>query len=386
MRTVLLGVTLGAVGGLAMLGCGRGLPASGLRPDQSRAIDRLLESQRSAHHILGMAVAVLEHGTVATRVILGLADVESGVPVSANTPFQLSSTTKSFTAASVLLLVGDGRLRLSDRVGDLLAGLPPAWHPVTVRQLLSHTSGLPDVTRESGHLDLIADSWERALPMLEAAPLQFAPGERWAYTQTNYVLLAQIVERISGLTLEEFMAERLFRPLGMVDTFFAAPGDATRSCATNYELSDGGETVRRDLEFPPFVHAAGGLCASLEDLIRWNVALDSGRVLSSELAQQMWSATPLDDGSTFRLDGRTIGYGLGWVVDDSSRASVGRSLGRQFDRLSQVPRRRLHGDRAPQRRPGPGRSHRVPRVDRAGGTRVGRIDGADETLGRRHRG
>ena len=311
LPTIFVTVIAIAVYGLAGLGCGRDVPAPGLRPEQSQAIDRLLESQKNAHQIPGMAVAVVENGTVAKRVTLGLADLASGVPVSANTPFQLSSTTKSFTATAVLLLVDDGRLRLSDRVGDLLEGLPPAWSPVTVRELLSHTSGLPDVTRQAGHLDLIADSWERALPMLETAPLQFAPGERWAYTQTNYVLLARIVERISGLTLEEFMAERLFRPLGMVDTFFAAPGDATRSCATNYELSDGGETVKRDLEFPPFVHAAGGLCASLEDLIRWNVALDSGQVLSSELAQQMWSATPLADGSRFRLDGGTIGYGLG---------------------------------------------------------------------------
>ncbi len=312
---------------LGVAGCHRESHEQGLRPEQSQAMDRLLASQMTANQIPGLAAAVIKDGKVVKRVTLGVANVQTRAPITGEVPFQLSSTTKSFTATSVLLLVSDGRLHLSDRLGDLLEGLPPPWQSVTVRQLLSHTSGLPDITRRSGELDLIADSWEAALPMLVHAPLQFAPGDRWSYTQTNYVLLARIVEHVSGKTIEAFMNERLFQPLGMKHTFFVSPGD-TRSRVVNYERSDSGQPVPRHLEFPPYVHAAGGLSSSLDDLIMWNAALDSGRLLKPELTREMWATTSLNDGSKFRIDGKTIGYGLGWVVDDSpGHRSVGHSGG-----------------------------------------------------------
>ncbi|HUQ80741.1 MAG TPA: serine hydrolase domain-containing protein, partial [Gemmatimonadaceae bacterium] len=118
-----------------------------LRPEQSQAIDRLIASQMKAYRIPSAAVAVIRNGVVVKEVAVG---------ATKSTPFQLASTTKSFAATGVLLLVRDGRFTLDSRVGDLLDGLPPSWRGVTVRQLLSHTSGLPDIVRTPGQLDLIA--------------------------------------------------------------------------------------------------------------------------------------------------------------------------------------------------------------------------------------
>jgi CubicO group peptidase (beta-lactamase class C family) len=163
------------------------------------------------------------------------------------------------------------------------------------------------------------------MPLIVHVPLQFTPGEKWAYTQTNYALLARIVERLTGKPLEALLQERLFAPLQMRETFFAS---AARPCATNYSAAPGSGVSVRHLDFPPFVHAAGGLCSSVGDLVRWNLALDAGKVLSPELARALWTATRLRNGSPARLDGRTIGYGLGWVVDDTpGRRSVGHSGG-----------------------------------------------------------
>ena len=313
---------------LALSACQRDTTPSSLTPEQSAAIERLLNTQRSAQQIPGMAVAVIRNGVVVERVTLGVADLQTGEPVTAGTAFQLASTTKSFAATAVLLLVDDGRLRLDDRVGGLLDGLPPTWRDVTVRQLLSHTSGLPDIARNPGQIDLIAESWDEALPLIESAPLQFARGERWAYTQTNYVLLARIVERLAGKPLESVMAERLFAPLGMKNSFFPVAGDTARVAALNYERNGEGKPVVRRLEFPPYVHAAGGLAASLDDLFRWNAGLDAGWVLDGGLAKEMWTSTPLNDGKPFRIDGKTTSYGLGWAVDDApGRRSVGHSGG-----------------------------------------------------------
>jgi CubicO group peptidase (beta-lactamase class C family) len=175
---------------------------------------------------------------------------------------------------------------------------------------------------------MIADSWEDAFKLIETAPQQFAPGASWSYNQTNYVLLARIIERLSGMTAEAFLAERLFRPLGMRSAFFPFPGDSARPCAVNYEPGVATTPTVRSLEFPPFIHMAGGLCASLGDLIRWNMALDSSKVVGPALTKEMWSSTVLNDGSTYRVDGKSIGYGLGWIVDDApGRRSVGSSGG-----------------------------------------------------------
>jgi CubicO group peptidase (beta-lactamase class C family) len=300
--------------------CAREAPQTALRPDQLQAIDRLLVTQMRANRVPALAAAVVRNGTVVMKVTLG--------SVSESTPFQLASTTKSFVSTGVLLLVGDGRLTLDTHAGDVLRDLPVSWRAVTVRQLLSHTSGLPDIVRTPGQLDLIADSWDRALPLIADAPHPFAPGAKWAYTQTNYVLLARIVERLSGKTLEGFLHERLFGPLAMKDTFYPSPNGEGRRCTPNYEPGPGATVVVRHLDFPPFVHAAGGLCSSLADLIRWNAALDAGRVLRPELATAMWTTTRLNDGSPARIGGNTIGYGLGWVVDDApGHKAVGHSGG-----------------------------------------------------------
>jgi CubicO group peptidase (beta-lactamase class C family) len=296
-----------------------------LRPEQAQAIDVLLRNEMKGNQIPGMAVAVIRNGAIVKQVLLGVANVDARAHVTASTPFQLASTTKSFTAAGVLLLVRDHRLGLDDRIGTLLDGLPPAWRDVTVRQLLSHTSGLPDIVRTPGQLDLIAGTWEQALPLVANAPLQFAPGEKWAYTQTNYVLLARIVERLSGQPLEIFLHDRLFHPLGMNDTFYAT---AVKPCAPNYTPGPGSTPTPRSLDFPPYVHAAGGLCSTLADLVRWNAALDAGRVLPPKLTTELWTSTRLKDGSPVRIYGKTTGYGLGWVVDDTpGHKAVGHSGG-----------------------------------------------------------
>lgn len=290
-----------------------------LTQDQSQAIDRLLNAQLTSAHVPGAAIAVIMQSKVAKRATKGVADTASAAPVTAATPFQLASTTKTFTSVGVMKLVEDGRLKLDTRAGDLLDGLPDAWRAVTVRQLLSHTSGLPDIVRTPGKLELIAASWEEAEKLIHDAPMQFAPGTRWAYTQTNYVLLAKIIEKLSATSFEQFLNVRLFRPLDMRDTFFA--GTDARKCAANYERGEDGASKPRDLTFPAFVHAAGGLCSSLDDLVRWNIAIDEGRVLPPVLLNEVWTAARLPDGTT-------TGYGLGWVVDTAQgRRAVGHSGG-----------------------------------------------------------
>ncbi len=300
---------------LLFLSCVQHSAEPALRQEQSAAIEKLIEKQKALYHLPGIAVAIIKNGVVVKKIIAGQANVEANTPVTESTSFQLASTTKSFTSTAILLLVNDGGLRLSDQVGDVLKGLPQAWQKVTVKQLLSHTSGLPDISKTVGRLDFIADSWESIFKIISTSPLQFKPGENWVYNQTNYVLLSMIIEKLSGMSYDKYMNERLFKPLNMTNTFFS---DSSKPIAANYEYVAEKLSIR-NLVFPQFLHAAGGLFSSLEDLIKWNNALDSGKILPTALSKEMWTAITLNDSSVYRINGKTMGYGLGWVVDDASK-------------------------------------------------------------------
>ena len=270
--------------------------------DKSRraGVQQLVDSALAQRGVPGIAVAVVRDGKIFAKMAGGSSDIGAHRPVSSATPFQLASTTKIFTASAVMSLVADGKIRLDDAIGSRLPGLPSEWRKVTIRQLLSHTSGLPDITRSPGELDLVAATWDAALPIVAAKAFQFQPGTSWAYTQTNYALLQRLIERESGQSFEEYLDHRFFGPLGMNNTFFPRAG---RSCAVNYERETDGRIVVRDLQFPEYVHAAGGLCASLDDLIRWGKALDAGKVVPPALAREMWTPAKLQDGSPARIAG-----------------------------------------------------------------------------------
>jgi CubicO group peptidase (beta-lactamase class C family) len=307
--------------------------------DASRAaaLRERVSTTLDAAGVPGWAIEIVQDGRVVAQWVHGLARVETRDSVTSSTPFQLASTTKTFAAAATLLAVADGKLRLDDRLGSLLDDMPPSWSDVTVRQLLSHTTGLPDIVVVPGQLALIASTWDSAYAAIRNAPLPAPHGTRWAYNQTNYALLKRILESRTGRPFEEYVHERLFEPLGMRSTFYPS---ATRSCAVNYEVSRGTPPRVRDLSFPGFVHTAGGLCSSLDDLIRWNAALDSGRVLPDSLTRVMWTPAHLTNGDVARVDGKRKGYGLGWVVDETpGRRSVSHSGGNSTAYLRLIDQR-----------------------------------------------
>jgi CubicO group peptidase (beta-lactamase class C family) len=292
--------------------------------DRSAAISRLASSVAAKGGVPGIAIVVMRNGQVFNETTIGSASLANHRPVTGDTPFQLASTTKIFTSAAVLSLVAEGKVGLDGPIGRYLHDLPASWRPVTIRQLLSHTSGLPDITRTTGELDLVATDWDHALAVVGNKPFQFAPGRGWSYTQTNYAILQRLIEQVSGASFADFLQQRLFAPAGMRNTFFPNP---QRVCAVNYQRGVDGKIDIRDLSFPPYVHAAGGLCSSANDLVAWSKALDSGKVLPRALEQAAWQPVKLSDGSMARISDR-LSYALGWAVDtDAGHPWAGHSGG-----------------------------------------------------------
>jgi CubicO group peptidase (beta-lactamase class C family) len=304
------------------------------RPALADAVDDYVRSEMKKRHLPAVAVVVIREGKVVKEKSYGLANVELNVPATEETLFQLASTTKAFTATAIMSLVEEGKFSLDESVRKILPALPLAWNGVTVRHLLTHTSGLPDVVLSEDSDEVIAQTRPEALRKLALMPLRSRPGAKWSYNQTGYVLLGMIIEKVSGLGYEEFMAQRFFRPLGMTHTRFGDDRQVVAGRASMYtryerqtdeKVSPAGLWTYRNL-YPSYLYMAAGLNTTVGDLAKWDVAMTEGRILKPSTLEEMWRPVRLNDGKVFRLDDKTLGYGCGWLVDERpGHKSVGHT-------------------------------------------------------------
>ena len=235
-------------------------------------------------------MAVLRDGQVLLMKGYGMADVGKAAPVSPTTILRLGSVTKPFTAIAILQLVEAGKLKLDDPLSRYVPGVPQGDR-IRISHLLSHTSGVPDF-----------------IPIEDAkrSPLEFEPGERINYTNNGYSLLGRVVEKVSGQAWDEYLRDHIFAPLGMKSTGYDKTADLPGR-ATGYEMGKDGAYAPIAAQDAREAYAAGGLYSSLEDLVRWELALETGKLLRRETLDQASMPTRL-------ADGRTAAYGFGWMT------------------------------------------------------------------------
>lgn len=256
----------------------------------------------------GAVVAVMRGGTIEICKGYGLASIELGVPITPKTRFRIASVSKQFTVTAALLLAAEGKLELSDPPHKYLKELKPL--PVSLDQMMRNSSGLPDfleLLRLGGHgLDRPA----RAIDFLEAAArnghLNFAPGSRFLYSNTNFLLLGLVIERVTKQKLGDVMAERIFKPLGMTDTLLAAEIDTViPNLATAYVGDDTQGFRRAQHAYPQ--GGEGGLTSTVEDLLVWSRHFDAP-ILGKAIPTQLVAAQPLSGGHDNRYR-RGVGVG-----------------------------------------------------------------------------
>ena len=249
---------------------------------------------------------VIKDGEIVKAQGYGLANVEHQVPVTAETIFQSGSVGKQFTATAVMMLVEEGRVGLDDSVRKFLPDAPDRWQPITVRHLLSHTSGLGGYAPD---FDFRRDYTEQELlEAVYATPLEFQPGEKWRYSNLGYVTLGIVIHRASGKPYGELLAERVFQPLGMTATRIISESDIVPHRAAGYRLV--GEQLKNQEWVSPTMNstADGSLYLNILDLARWDAALAGDRLLKRESLEQMWTPVTLNDGQPNPGD-----YGFAWV-------------------------------------------------------------------------
>jgi len=279
----------------------------------------------------GIAVLVRKHNRTEYSLKLGLRDLRTKAEINARTNFRLASVTKQFTATAIMLLVRDDKLRYETRLTEIFPDFPAYGREVTIRHLLNHTSGLPDYEELLEHA---GEQWTaehqindaEVFELLKKAPgLKFAPGTKWSYSNSGYVLLGVIVGKVSGKPFDEFLTERIFRPLGMKNTLAYVKGKNTVTNRAFGHVKDGEEFVERDQSSTSATLGDGGVYSNLEDLSKWDDALRKHSLLTADEMRPALTPVRLNDGSvphwdsgpgdTDPLQGKPVQYGFGWFLD-----------------------------------------------------------------------
>ncbi|MBS0420063.1 MAG: beta-lactamase family protein [Proteobacteria bacterium] len=289
--------------------------AAAANVDPQHKIDQYVAGRMRQGQIPGVQVGIYRQGKVVFAKGYGVANLELGVPVRTDMVFQSGSVGKQFTATGVMLLVQEGRVGLEDSITRYFPDAPPSWQPIKVKSLLSHTSGLGQYsnherTRPFGPFDLQHEVTEaEALARIEAMRIDFPVGERWLYCDTNYVLLGMLIHKVSGEPWGEFLAQRIFKPLGMAATRIISDAEIIPNRAAGYKLEEG--VLRNQRWVAPFYNSTGdgAMYFNVLDLAKWDAALYTQTLLSQSNLERMWTPFALNNGE------RNIGnYGFGWFI------------------------------------------------------------------------
>lgn len=253
----------------------------------------------------GITALVSKNGKIIYHKQFGLANLEYGQKINKNSKFSIGSITKQFTSAAILMLIEQGKLNESDMIGKLLADYPMSKYPVTIKHLLTHTSGIVDYPRVKAVRNAIKENLtpQEILEIIKGEPLTFRPGEQSGYSNSGYLILGLIIEKISGQTYASFLNENIFKPLNMKGTSVSHYTDIINNRADGYSTDENDQVINASYHSSSF--AAGAIISTTEDLNKWVTALNNYKVISKQSLAKMYANNKLDNGDQTNL-------GFGW--------------------------------------------------------------------------
>jgi CubicO group peptidase (beta-lactamase class C family) len=286
-------------------------------PVRADKADDYVNSEMAKHRIPGLAMVVVEDGKTTKAQGYGVANLELNVPVTPDTVFEIGSVTKQFTAGGILLLAQEGRLSVDDPIAKYLKNVPDAWTNITIRHLLTHTSGIKNYNSLPGFELRKHLTQGQFIEAMSKVPMDFKPGDSWKYCNTAFNLLGFIIENVSGQNYWDFMWQRVFQPLGMNTTTNRLPGLVIPNRASGYEQTNHVH-INRDYDLTD-IFSAGAIVSTVKDLAKWNAALDGDQLFTPATKQLMWSPVRLNDGKPHQ-------YGFGWFLDpENGHKNIGHS-------------------------------------------------------------
>jgi D-alanyl-D-alanine carboxypeptidase len=263
--------------------------------------DDFVTAELKRQKIPGLSLAIVKDGKIIKAAGYGVANIKFKTAATPDTVYKIASVSKQFIATGIMLLVQEGRLGLDDPVSIYLEGTPATWKAITIRQLLTHTSGL---VREAPGFDPFkiqsdADVIKSAYPL----PLRFAPGTKGEYCNLGYFALAEIIRKVSGQPWVEYLSEKVFKPAGMQTTYPTNTKVSLPNMAKGYV--DNNKLL--DAKDWPALRPSGAFFSTVLDLAKWDAILYTDRILSDSTRQQMWTPVTLNDGTSHP-------YGFGWEL------------------------------------------------------------------------
>jgi len=281
------------------------------------SIDDFIQGKMAERMIPGMQLAVVRNNEIIKTASYGFSSLQHSVSVNKETVFPIASMTKGFVGVAIMQLVEQGKIDLSEEISSYLPHLPKEWQEVTVRQLLTHTSGLPRIF--SGYMANLIDakgpdaSWQ----LVQKQPLESSANTRWSYVQTNYILLGKIIERVSGQPFEAFIAQNQLQKVNMPTTEAAGFGgaqDVVNHQSMGYMYDQNKVLKSLNLAFPRYMAPAAGMNSTATELARYAIALQKGDLFEKKSSlETLWSPGKLISGNMVGRNGRQ-GYALGWEL------------------------------------------------------------------------
>lgn len=259
----------------------------------------------------GCEVLVAKDGKGIYHKAFGSANLELNVPVTADMVFKLASVTKQFTAIAVLQLLEKGKISLQDSLQKFIPDYPSKGHAITIRQLLTHTSGIRDYM-QIDYPALYMERWDfspkQLIDSFKYFPLEFEPGTKYSYSNSGYYLLGYIIEKVSGRSYQNYVQENIIQPLGLQHTYFDMDGIIIPNRVNGYR-KEGTVFKNADYWSPTIAYAAGGLLSNTQDLLKWFNALLAGQVIRKETLEEAFTPFKLKNGSP-------VNYGYGWYIQN----------------------------------------------------------------------
>lgn len=303
----------------------------GTSADRNHEVDGFLLGKMKERHIPGLQVAVVRKGRVVKAASFGVANLQDSVLVDDETLFAINSMTKAFTGVAVMQLVEQGKLRLTDQVSKFVPDLPAAWGEVTIAQMVSHTSGLPNIMNNNTGRLVGGDSEEESWKWVQQQPMEFSPNEKFSYNQTNYLLLGKIIAKQSGKPFTDFIVENQLQPVGMRRTIeggFAHYDEVVLHSARGYSTINSDKVIGVYESFPPSLRTAAGMSTTATELAHWLIALQEGRLFSEPRSlQQLWAPAILNNGQTGGFGRIFDGYAMGWPTVGRQRHPAIAAIG-----------------------------------------------------------
>jgi CubicO group peptidase (beta-lactamase class C family) len=283
------------------------------------SIDLFLKDKMQKLHIPALQIAVIQHGKIVKQSSYGISNIENSVKATNESMFSINSCTKAFVGVAIMQLQEEGKLNANDPISKYLDDLPSAWKALTIKQLFSNISGLPNIIDENE--DILGKTEVAAWEKVKTLPMEFNTGDHFSYNQTGYYIIGKIINKVSGMHFTKFIEERQFKVVGMKQTRFGDSYDVIPNSAGAYttQANVNGNWITTNeirncfIEFPEFFRTATGIISTADEVSKWIIALQNGVLLKQKSSLDvLWQPAILNNGNVGGFNKLVNGYALGW--------------------------------------------------------------------------